>query len=119
MGGKSVTASERKGILAVAAVTLLVTGAGLAVSRCDTASDAATPACVEVVYAPDPAAANGHASAASVSNEKKKSSKRETGKKKQTSASGKSAGKSASGKSSGKTSDVLSRSPRDESVPTK
>ena len=53
MPSHPLTASERRGILIIAALALLITGAGLCVSHCGRSTSTIDPHDVEVLYRPD------------------------------------------------------------------
>lgn len=54
MSSHPFTSTERRGILIVAALSLLITGAGLFVSYCDRPASTIEPQDVEMLYKPDP-----------------------------------------------------------------
>ncbi|MDE6077504.1 MAG: hypothetical protein K2G29_07215 [Muribaculaceae bacterium] len=70
MPSHPLTASERRGILIIAALALLITGAGLCVSHCGRSTSTIDPHDVEVLYRPD-----GKAQPDSVANLRKGSRK--------------------------------------------
>lgn len=100
------TSSERRGIIAVALVALLITGSGMWVSRCNRPASPPEPAEVEVLIPADSVEA-GHERTDSTENLPGKRGRREERRK-----------KASSAKSKNKTPKTYRRrSPLDEEIP--